>query len=722
MPTTTPNPVRDDAPPRAPRARPRWRGPVTLALLVPAAMLACALLLAGLYALSAIPLPGDITAAESVVYDHEGNEVGSLSPRAARQDVTLSALPAHVPAAVMAAEDRGFYRHDGISLSGVARAIFVNATAGEIRQGGSTITQQYVKNAIVGSERSLVRKAKEAVLAMKIERQLSKDQILEHYLNTIYWGRGAYGIEAAAQTYYGLSATDLSLNQAATLAGMIQAPENLDPREAPEAADDRRRYVLDGMVEGGWLEPTLHREVVAAGLPDVSERATADHGPAAYFIDAVRRDLIARLGGERGAYSGLRVHTTLDVRAQEIAQRALTDGLGGAATSGAVVTIDPATGAIVALVGGPDFAAQQVNTAIRTTNTPGRQPGSSFKPFTLTALVAGGVSPESRFEAPAELQVESAGGPTTVGNYGGHDHGVQTVREATWTSTNTVYMQLIDLVGAERVAETARALGLGDAPELPAVPSLTLGTASVTPVEMASAYATLAAGGLRTPAALITRIESAEGEVLFEADVEQTQVLPANDAAIVTDVLRGVIAHGTGRGADIGRPAAGKTGTTDDYRDAWFVGFTPQYATAVWVGNLDNSPMAEVTGGSVPANIWSSYMAALHDGLEVLDFPPPDLSGKDVLNPAPEPGATPGPSASPTECPDDEDSEATGAVPAVLEAGEDDRTRTCEPAGGPSPSASPSPASSPEPTREPTSEPSPQPEPSPEPSPTTEDG
>ncbi|MDQ3932824.1 MAG: transglycosylase domain-containing protein, partial [Actinomycetota bacterium] len=464
-------------------------------LLVPAALAALGVLLLAVYLFSNVPLPEDVTPQATRVLDRNGEEAGILSPQAA-DPVPLEQLPAHVPRAVLAAEDRTFYAHRGVSLRGSLRALFTNVQAGKVEQGGSTISQQYMKNAALGNERTFRRKAKEAVLAVKLERRYSKDEILEFYLNTTYLGRGAYGIEAGARTYFGVPAQQLNLNQAATLAGLIRAPEHLDPAAEPDAANARRVYVLDGMVEEGWLSPSERDRILAAGLPPTASRQRADRGPAAYYLDAVRQEVGARLGEER-VYRGLTIRTELDPPMQSSAQRTLAEKVAELQreqnrkpVTGAIVSVDPADGGVRALVGGPDFALQPFNTAVQGEN----QAGSAFKPFGLAGFVDDGFSPESRFPAPAELPVPFPSGQIyEVSNFGGRGFGTQTVREATLSSTNTVYVQMAATIGPEEVKELAVRAGLDD--DLKAVPSLNLGTADVKVLDMAEAYASFAAGG-----------------------------------------------------------------------------------------------------------------------------------------------------------------------------------------------------------------------------------
>jgi penicillin-binding protein 1A len=634
---------------KAAERRPWWRRWWLALLVLPALLVAAAGLLLFFLVFSRVPLPDDIAATASIVYDRDGQEVGGLAAEVARDDVDLSELPEHVPQAVMGVEDRDFYEHNGISATGIARALFTNVRAGSVRQGGSTITQQYIKNAAVGAEQTYTRKVQEAALAVKLEREYSKDEILGFYLNTIYWGRGAYGIQAAAKTYFDVDASELTLNQAATLAGMIASPSNLDPAENPDRVDGRRQVALTGMLEQGWIDQADHDAAVAEGVPEVTDRTGVELGPNAYYLDAVRREL-ARVDefDEGELFRGLRIYTHLAPTMQAAAQEVLASAVSeGPTDTGSIVTVDPRTGGVVALVGGPDIAQQQLNAAVVSP----RQPGSAFKPFTLQAFTEAGYSPESILPAPGELEVEVGQGaePYTVNNYGGSSYGEQTVYQATATSTNTVYFQMQEEAGRDRVIDAAHRAGVpisktderhrtqrGDDFEMRPNPSLTLGVDEVTPLEMAEAYGTYAAEGLHVDAHLVMRVENADGRVLWEPSVDENQSIEVNDARVVTDALRRVVENGTGQAAQIGRPAAGKTGTTQESRDAWFVGYVPQLATSVWLGNLDNTPIeGDATGGGLAAPVWGEYMARAVEGLEVEDFVRPDLSGLEVLNEEP---------------------------------------------------------------------------------------
>ncbi|MEX2549907.1 MAG: transglycosylase domain-containing protein, partial [Nitriliruptoraceae bacterium] len=617
----------------APRRRRWW-----LALLViPAVLLAAAGLLGFYLVSSSVPLPGDIDARSSIVFDIDGEEVGGLASETGREDVDLAELPSHVPDAVLAAEDRGFYDHRGISVTGIARALFTNVRAGEVQQGGSTITQQYIKNATQRPEQTYQRKVEEAALAIKLEQAYEKDEILGFYLNTIYWGRGTYGIEASARTFFGVSASELSVNQAATLAGIVAAPEAFDPLENPARADERRRFVLNGMVETGALSRAEADQLIDEGLPEVTEQRGLDRGPNAYYVDAVRRELAARPEFAQGElFRGLRIYTELDQSMQVAAQETIATAIAdGPSDTGAIVSIDPQTGGVRALVGGPDIDQQPFNTAVRSI----RQVGSTFKPFTLQAFIEAGRSPETRFAAPAEIEIDDAQEP--IRNFAGSSFGEQTVRQATASSTNTVYVQMQEEVGREAVIDAARRAGLPreraeevfptereDGPTMNPLAGLTLGQSAFTPLELTSAYGTYAAEGFHARPRLVVRVEDTDGRAIFTPGPREDQAVDVQVARAVTDVLAQVVSSGSGTAAALDdRPAAGKTGTTNEGRDVWFAGYVPQLATTVWLGNLDNTPIEadNATGGGLAAPVWRTYMLRATEGLEVQGFTEPSL-------------------------------------------------------------------------------------------------
>ncbi|MEX2533946.1 MAG: transglycosylase domain-containing protein, partial [Nitriliruptoraceae bacterium] len=615
------------------RTRRRWMWAL---LIIPATILGAGGLLAFYLIFSAIPLPDDIASDASVVYDYTGTPVGSLAEERSRMDLSLDELPDHLIEAVLAAEDRRFYEHRGVSFTGILRAVFTNVRAGSVQQGGSTITQQYIKNAMLSPDQTYSRKVEEAALAIKLEQRYDKTTILTFYLNTIYWGRGAYGIEAAARTYFGVTATELTVNQAATLAGIIAAPEAYDPAEQPERAEGRRQYVIGGMVDTGALDEPEATRLVAAGLPNVTPRAGLDRGPNAYYLDAVRRELSAVISFDDGRlFRGLRIYTGLDVNLQATAQETLADAIAeGPSDTGAIVSIDPLNGEVRALVGGPDGTVQPLNTALRSM----RQAGSTFKAFTLQAFLEAGYSPNSVFPAPSQLSI----GDATIRNYGGSGSFSQTVTEATVRSTNTVYVSMQELIGRESVIDAARRSGLPLTKRDEAFPTdrdegdtmrpfagLTLGQDVFSPLELTAAYTTYAADGFAITPQLVVRVEDAQGRVLYTPEVTEQQVMEVNVARTVTALLQRSVAQGTGRNAQLAdRPVAGKTGTTNDARDVWFVGYVPQLVTGVWLGNLDNTPLGgSATGGGLAAPVWATYMGEAVKDLPVESFPRPTDMG-----------------------------------------------------------------------------------------------
>jgi len=607
------------------------------------------------YAVANIPLPGELDTRPTTVLDRNGEEIGQLHAEATREDVELEQVPEHTIDAVLAAEDAAFREHPGVSVPGIVRAAISNVRSGEVRQGGSTISQQYVKTVTGEDEQTPIRKVREALLAMKLEREVSKDQILEYYLNTIYFGRGAYGIQAAARAYFDKDVGDLTRAESALLAGFIPAPSLSDPVDHPERAAQRYGYVITQLEAQQWITAAQAAKM-RARQPEVTPKAREVSRTAPFFLAMVEDELARRLGDEQ-AYSGLTVKTTLDPRMQRIGERTydrhfddlrdqLRADLGKKAKvpTGAMVSLDPKTGAIRALVGGRNFARDEYNLAIGGPERLGRQPGSTFKPFALAAWLAAGNSPESRFEAPStmEFSPDEVAGPDswTVSNYGGAAYGTVTLRKATWNSINTVYAQTALEVGADEIARVAQDAGVQSS--LDANPSIVLGTEEVTPLDLASAYNTLASGGVARAPRTIESV-SRDGEVVYEPDEEAHRVLPKAVAWTTVDVLRGVIDQGTGTAAQIGRPAAGKTGTTQNAADAWFAGFTPNLTTVTWMGYRDSNEAmpGSPSGGGFPAELWADYMEQAHEKLPVRDFPEPSGEFEIVGEPSPEPSARP---------------------------------------------------------------------------------
>ena len=569
----------------------------------------------------------------SVIVDAQGREIAVLAKDGLRVQVELKDISQPVKDAVIAAEDRRFYEHKGIDPFGVMRA-FINDVRGRRTQGGSTITQQLVKNSYLSSERTLVRKAKEAILAMKLERKDNKDDILERYLNTVYFGRGAYGIEAAARVYFDSTASQLDVNHAALLVGMLRAPESADPATDPDAATKRRDTVINSMVETGTLTEAEAKAAKAQplGATAASRPVTLTAGVAPFFVEWVRAQAIERFGAEAVYGGGLRIQTTLDIDDQKAAEAAVASVLLDPADPQAALVALDRDGNIKAYVGGRDFNVLQVDLARgKEGGGSGRQPGSTFKPFVLAAALQHGITLGTQFPAPATITLDAGGEQWTVDNYGEESFGVVDLTTATANSINTVYAQLMLEVGPRDAVATAKQAGIVS--PLDEVVSLVLGTEEVSVLEMADAYLTFARDGEHVPATAITKVENADGDVLFEAPTDAKRAMGEDVARGVNYALQKVVEDGTGTAAQLDRPVAGKTGTTQENGDAWFAGYTPNYVAVVWMGYpegpehtmIDVEGVAAVTGGSLPARIWKAFMEQALADVEVVDFePPPD--------------------------------------------------------------------------------------------------
>jgi penicillin-binding protein 1A len=561
----------------------------------------------------------------SVVYDANGNVVDELYGVQNRYVVPLEKIDPTLHDAVISIEDHRFYEHRGLDFEAIGRAAVENIQSLSIREGGSTITQQLIKNTYIAQEQRLIpsfeRKFAEASLAWQYEEEHSKEEILEQYLNTVYFGANAYGAEAAARTYFNKKAENLTLPESALLAGIIQLPGVYDPFIDPKTAKDRRNVVLDRMLEYGYITKKEHDEAVKADL--VLSRGRVEHeNDNEYFLNAVRKELAEEYGDETVYEGGLEIHTTLDPRLQEMANTAVDSIVDPEAgdPSAALVSVDPATGAVRAMVGGSDFDQVKFNLATQAH----RQAGSSFKPFVYAEAIEQGISPETTYvsehlEVPMGLYEDTY----VVDNYDFIERGPITLERAIADSDNTVFVQLALDIGLENVVEKAHEMGIMS--EVEAYPSTAIGGLGkgVTPLEMASAYSTLPNQGVHMKSYLVERVtkeENGEEIVVEEHRLRDEQALTRDEAAVVTQALRRVITDGTASyyhdlDAEIGRPSAGKTGTTNNFVDAWFIGFIPQLSTSVWVGYPDErTPMVninglpEINGENYPLDIWSLYM------------------------------------------------------------------------------------------------------------------
>lgn len=567
----------------------------------------------------------------SYIYAADGTLIGSFKGAETRTVVPTDAVSNNMKIATVAAEDHNFYKHKGVDLPSIVRAGWENITNKEITQGGSTITQQLAKNVYTSGDKTFNRKAKETVIASQLEKEFSKDEILTKYLNTVYFGDSAYGVEAAAQSYFRKSAKELTLSESALLAGVLPAPSEYSPRSHPEVAEQRRMMVLD-QIEKYRLAPV--EEIVKAREEKPVVFPPPDTvGPYPFFQDYVRIYLLSKGYDSELIYSGgLRIETTLDPRIQAKAQDTLKNTFPEEKDpDAALVSIEPFTGHVKALVGGTDWNQNKVNLALgHLGGGSGRQAGSAFKPFVLARAYEVGVPPSKSYPGPSSVQPRGFTKP--VGNYEGGGFGVVDLNRAMASSINTVFAQLIADVGVHQTAETAVKLGITSLDlTKPIYPTLSIGAYEVSPLDMASAYGVFATGGLRQEPTPILRIIDRDGTVIEDNTVrEATRVIDENVANNVTQTLTGVVRAGTGTAARLpDRPVAGKTGTSDQYQNAWFVGYTPQLSTAVWVGYREGNislynvrGVSRVTGGSHPARMWKEVMTEAVKDTPVQNFPP----------------------------------------------------------------------------------------------------
>ncbi|MEQ1941309.1 transglycosylase domain-containing protein [Mesorhizobium sp. VNQ89] len=525
------------------------------------------------------------------------------------ESIGLHEMSPYIPQAVMAIEDRRFYSHFGIDPIGLARAMSTNLLQGRFSQGGSTLTQQLAKNLFLKPDRTLERKVQEVLLALWLEQKHTKDQILEMYLNRVYFGSGSYGVEAASRRYFGKSARDVTLAEAALLAGLLKAPSRLSPARDPKAAEERAQLVLAAMREEKMIGD---KELTVAMTAPATRAAAYWTGSENYVADRIMEELPGLIGEVR---SDIIVDTTVDLDLQELAEKSIRrlvdenrEKLN--VSQGALVSIDN-SGAVRAMVGGYDYATSQFDRASEAR----RQPGSAFKPFVFMAALEQGRTPDSvRNDAPIKI------GKWTPENYNGKYYGKVTLATALAKSLNSVAAQLAMEVGPEAVVEAAHRMGIESV--LQANTSLALGTSEVTPLELTAAYVPFANGGYRPDVHFVQRITTTEGEVLYEfTGGANPRVVRGEVAGMMNRMMTGTVETGTAKKAAFAWPAAGKTGTSQNSRDAWFVGYTANLTTGVWFGNDDGAPMKKVTGGALPAQAWHEFMVAAHEGVPVAALP-----------------------------------------------------------------------------------------------------
>jgi penicillin-binding protein 1A len=604
------------------------RGSIALGLGVVAAVVAVAAVSAGAWVLGVAADAPELDELKpinqgrtSTVYAADGTRLGVISSDVIRRPVKFRDIPKVVRWATMAIEDADFYNHGGVNPTAIMRAAIRNAEEGEVVEGGSTITQQLVKNLYTGqlADRDLKAKIEEAKLARELEQRFTKNRILERYLNTASYGtnngRTAIGIDAAARQYFDKRVGGLKLKEAALLAGLPQAPSLHNPLLNRKAAKNRRDDVLRAMAEQGYIKPRRLESLLGSGL-GINPTRRFTRVKERYFFDYVTQELIEAYGTRTVRRGGLQVHTTIDLEMQQRARAALESNLAGVGPAGAIVTTDARNGDILAMVSNAEYDERQFNLAAQGQ----RQPGSAFKTMVLTAALRKGADPNrTSYTSRSPLVInDPAVGRWEVNTFDGSSGGRMDLRTATIKSDNTAYAQLILDVGPDYVRKTAQRMGITSKLNGYAAEGIGGLEQGVTPLEMANAYGTLASGGVRNSPTAITRVEFPNGKTDRLDSRESKRVFSDGIAREVTDILEDNIGSGTGTRAEIGCPAAGKTGTTDSFRDAWFVGYTPRLSTSVWVGYPDEQVEmrtefngSSVAGGTFPAQIWGDYMSAV---------------------------------------------------------------------------------------------------------------
>jgi len=572
-----------------------------------------------------------VPAETSYVYDVKGRLMTSLHGEANREIATIEQMSPELKLAVVAIEDSNFYRHRGLNPYSIARAALANYKKGGVSEGASTLTMQLVKNLFLTRERTFSRKLAEAILAIRVEQVFSKDEILEMYLNTIYWGHNNYGVQTASESYFNKGANELNLAEAAVLAGLIQAPEQYSPFLNYGNTKKRQASVLTRMETLGWIAP--EESQAARKTPLLVGKPTAWRKSKSPFItEAVTKELEDRFGKEKVLLGGIRVQTTIDMDFQKMAEESVRDShnmlrrWGLRADQVALAAVDPRTHFVKALVGGVDYKSSQFNRAVQSR----RQPGSSFKPFVYYAALASGKFSPGTIIDDAPISYRIPGGIYKPQNYGGKSDfkGKMSLANSLIQSRNIPAVKLGKAVGLDKVIEICRLLGI-ESPMQPVI-SLPLGSIGVTPLEMAGAFATFASNGWSSDTTAILQVTDSKGNILLDNTPEPKQILDPWATANLTTMLKGVLGeNGTGKKGNIGRPAAGKTGTTSSERDVWFVGYVPQLSTAVWVGNDNYQSMGKgITGGDFAAPVWRSFMLRALKDEPVKYFPAASQFGR----------------------------------------------------------------------------------------------
>jgi penicillin-binding protein 1A len=555
------------------------------------------------------------------IYDVKGKLLASLHGEANREVVPLDRIDPDLKRATLAIEDSYFYSHKGINPVGVARASVANFSTGRTMEGGSTITMQLVKNLFLSPERKFSRKVAESVLALRIEQVFTKNQILELYLNQVYWGHNNYGIQTAAQSYFGKTADNLTLAESAMLAGMIQSPEALSPFVDLKEAKKRQAVVLQRMLELKWITAKEKETALKENLK-LGKLTSFQRSKEPFITEAAVKELSRRFGQEALLKGGLRIQTTVDTKMQRIAEDVVARGHGNLLASAyadqmALVAVDPRTHYVKAVVGGVDYKKSQYNRATQAL----RQPGSAFKPFVFYAAYASGKYGPDSIISDSPVSYPDGYEYYSPRNYDGSFMGAISMRTALETSRNIPAVRLGQEIGLNKVIDIVRSLGI-NSPIEPVI-SLPLGAVDLTPLEMAGAFATFANNGWHSDPTMIVQASDSSGNVVLDNTPKPQLILDPWAAAATNSTMEGVITRGTAKNAAIGRPAAGKTGTTSSERDIWFVGYVPQLSVAVWAGNDDYTPMGRgATGGQIMAPIWADFMSQVMSGVPVEDFRP----------------------------------------------------------------------------------------------------